>query len=344
MKAFQYSSRAQRIVFGTGTIQQIGKEIDALGVSSVLVLSTPDQRRLAEHVVHLLGARATGLFDRAVMHVPIETARAACAMAFELGADSVVAIGGGSTIGLAKAIALEMGLPVLAIPTTYAGSEMTAIYGLTDGGLKRTGTDVRVLPRTVIYDPVLTYSLPVAVSVTSGINALAHAVEGLYAHDRNPISDLMAREGIRALAAALPLLVTERDTAVLTRCNAGCYSLSELGQRNLWRIDSIPHLPLLAKVAGRIADGRVLEGSATQDAIRWTRGKKTSLNARCLPFPIQAGVTCAVASAIASMQFVAQGTFVSHWLRAYFFSWVAMLPVVIVAAPFIRWLANRITR
>src|SRR6516225_2194088 len=108
MKAFQYSSRAQRIVFGTGTIQQIGKEIDALGVSSVLVLSTPDQRRLAEHVVHLLGARATGLFDRAVMHVPIETARAACAMAFELGADSVVAIGGGSTIGLAKAIALEM--------------------------------------------------------------------------------------------------------------------------------------------------------------------------------------------------------------------------------------------
>ena len=128
------------------------------------------------------------------------------------------------------------------------------------------------------------------------------------------------------------------------RCNAGCYSLSELGQRNLWRIDSIPHLPLLAKVAGRIADGRVLEGSATQDAIRWTRGKKTSLNARCLPFPIQAGVTCAVASAIASMQFVAQGTFVSHWLGAYFFSWVAMLPVVIVAAPFIRWLANRITR
>ena len=120
MKAFQYSSRAQRIVFGTGTIQQIGKEIDALGVSSVLVLSTPDQRRLAEHVVHLLGARATGLFDRAVMHVPIETARAACEMAFELGADSVVAIGGGSTTGLAKAIAHEMGLPLpppLRLPT-----------------------------------------------------------------------------------------------------------------------------------------------------------------------------------------------------------------------------------
>nr|AGO04547.1 putative maleylacetate reductase [Cupriavidus pauculus] len=154
------------------------------------------------------------------MHVPVEAARAACAMAFELGADSVVAIGGGSTTGLAKAIALEMGLPVLAIPTTYAGSEMTAIYGLTDAGLKRTGIDVKVLPRIVIYDPELTYSLPVAVSVTSGINALAHAAEGLYAHDRNPISDLMATEGIRAIAAALPVLATERDTAMLHEARA----------------------------------------------------------------------------------------------------------------------------
>jgi len=220
MNAFQYSTRAQRIVFGAGTIRQVAKEIDTLGGSSVLVLSTPEQRPLAEQVVALLGARAIGIFDRAVMHVPVETARAACAMAFELGADSVVAIGGGSTTGLAKAIALEMSLPVLAIPTTYAGSEMTAIYGLTDAGLKRTGTDVRVLPRTVIYDPELTYTLPVAVSVTSGINALAHAAEGLYTHDRSPISDLMAKEGIRAIAAALPVLVTGRDMAALREARA----------------------------------------------------------------------------------------------------------------------------
>ncbi|CAG2158672.1 maleylacetate reductase [Cupriavidus numazuensis] len=220
MKAFQYSARAQRIVFGVGTIRQVGKEIDALGASSVLVLSTPEQRPLAEQVTDLLGDRAIGIFDRAVMHVPVETARAACAMAFELGADSVVAIGGGSTTGLAKAIALEMSLPVLAIPTTYAGSEMTTIYGLTDAGLKRTGTDVKVLPRTVIYDPQLTYSLPVAISVTSGINALAHAAEGLYAHDRSPISDLMAGEGIRAIAAALPMLVSERDPVALREARA----------------------------------------------------------------------------------------------------------------------------
>ncbi|TDF58429.1 maleylacetate reductase [Cupriavidus sp. L7L] len=220
MNAFQYSTRAQRIVFGAGKIRQVGQEIDVLGVSSVLVLSTPEQRPLAEQVVDLLGARAIGIFDRAVMHVPVETARAACAMAFELGADSVVAIGGGSTTGLAKAIALEMSLPVVAVPTTYAGSEMTAIYGLTEAGLKRTGTDVKVLPRIVIYDPELTYSLPVAVSVTSGINALAHAAEGLYAHDRNPISDLMATEGIRAIAAALPVLATEPDTAMLHEARA----------------------------------------------------------------------------------------------------------------------------
>lgn len=220
MNPFQYSARAQRVVFGAGTIAQVGKEIDTLGASSALVLSTPEQRPLAERVAGLLGARAIGIFDRAAMHVPVETARAACATAFELGADSVVAIGGGSTTGLAKAIALEMSLPVLAIPTTYAGSEMTAIYGLTDAGLKRTGTDAKVLPRTVIYDPELTYSLPVAVSVTSGINALAHAAEGLYAHDRNPVSDLMAKEGIRAIAAALPVLVSGRDTAALREARA----------------------------------------------------------------------------------------------------------------------------
>ena len=123
----------------------------------------------------MLGARAAGIFDRAVMHVPIETAREARAVAQQLGADCAVAIGGGSTTGLGKAIALDSGLPIVAIPTTYAGSEMTTIYGITEAGLKKTGRDARVLPRTVIYDPELTLSLPVALSITSGINAMAHA-------------------------------------------------------------------------------------------------------------------------------------------------------------------------
>jgi len=115
-----------------------------------------------------------------------------------------VAIGGGSTTGLGKAIALDSGLPILAIPTTYAGSEMTPIFGITEGALKKTGKDPRVLPRTVIYDPELTLTLPPALSVTSGMNAIAHAAEGLYAVDANPVMDLMAEEGIRALGRALP--------------------------------------------------------------------------------------------------------------------------------------------
>src|ERR1019366_9277121 len=164
------------------------------------------QEKEADEDARHLGSEAVGVFSRAVMHVPIETAREARETAKRLGADCCVAIGGGSTIGLGKAIALESGLPILAIPTTYAGSEMTPIFGITEGGLKRTGKDMRVLPRTVIYDPELTLTLPLPFTVTSGMNAMAHAAEGLYAKDGNPVMDLMAEEGIRAIAAALPIL------------------------------------------------------------------------------------------------------------------------------------------
>jgi maleylacetate reductase len=155
----------------------------------------------------MLGERCAGIFDRAVMHVPIETAREAREVARQLGADCAIAIGGGSTTGLGKAIALESSLPILAIPTTYAGSEMTPIYGITEAGLKKTGRDMRVLPKTVIYDPDLTVGLPVKLSVTSGINALAHAAEGLYSAEANPIMSMFAEEGIRALAQGLPQVV-----------------------------------------------------------------------------------------------------------------------------------------
>ncbi|WP_066709417.1 maleylacetate reductase [Curvibacter delicatus] len=209
MKNFVYTAQPARVVFGAGSLSQLAKEIDALGAKKALVLSTPEQRASAEMVAELLGPRAAGVFDRAVMHVPIETAREARELAKKLGADCAVAIGGGSTTGLGKAIALDSGLPILAIPTTYAGSEMTPIYGITEAGLKKTGRDLRVLPRTVIYDPELTLSLPVSLSVTSGINAIAHAAEGLYAVDSNPIMDLMAEEGIGAIGRALPAIKKE---------------------------------------------------------------------------------------------------------------------------------------
>lgn len=204
MKDFVYIGRPARVIFGAGSLRRLPEEVDRLGARKALVLSTPQQRAWAEQVAALLGARAAGVFDRAAMHVPIETAREARAEARRIGADCAVAIGGGSTIGLGKAIALESSLPVIAIPTTYAGSEMTSIYGITEAGLKRTGRADQVLPRTVLYDPELTLELPVAMSVTSGMNAIAHAAEGLYCATTNPIIELMAQEGIRALGRALP--------------------------------------------------------------------------------------------------------------------------------------------
>jgi maleylacetate reductase len=204
MKAFVYQGLPSRVVFGAGSLASLPAEMDTLGARRALVLCTPEQRDSAERVAALLGERAAGIFDRAVMHVPIETAREAREEARRLGADCAVAIGGGSTTGLGKAIALDSGLPIVAIPTTYAGSEMTPIYGITEAGLKKTGKDLRVLPRTVIYDPELSLTLPVGLSVTSGINAMAHAAEGLYSVEGNPVIDLMAEEGIAALGRALP--------------------------------------------------------------------------------------------------------------------------------------------
>ena len=207
MAPFTFQSRIPRVVFGTGSLAHLEREIDQLGAKRALVLSTPEQRASAEDIARRLGERCAGIFDRAVMHVPIETARSAREEASRLGADCAVAIGGGSTTGLGKAIALESSLPILAIPTTYAGSEMTPIWGITEAGIKKTGRDPRVLPRTVIYDPTLTLSLPVKLSITSAINAIAHAAEGLYAQDADPIHSLLAEEGIRALAAGLPKVV-----------------------------------------------------------------------------------------------------------------------------------------
>ncbi len=221
MKSFIYNGQAGRVIFGAGSLQHLGREIDVLGARKALVLSTPEQRASAQMVADLLGPRAAGVFDRAVMHVPIETAREARELARQLGADCAVAIGGGSTTGLGKAIALDSGLPILAIPTTYAGSEMTTVYGITEAGVKKTGKDVRVLPRTVIYDPELSLGLPVGMSVTSGINAIAHSAEGLYGVDSNPIMDLMAKEGISAIARALPAI--RRDPSDINARSAALY-------------------------------------------------------------------------------------------------------------------------
>jgi len=211
MRRFTYQALPARVIFGAGSLALLPEEIERLGASRALVLSTPEQRDQARMVADKIRERAAGIFDRAVMHVPIATAEAARDEARRLGADCCVAVGGGSTTGLAKAIALVSPLPILAVPTTYAGSEMTPIWGLTERGIKKTGRDPKVLPRTVIYDPSLTVTLPPMLSATSGMNAIAHCVEALYAQDANPIVSLMAEEGIRALAASLPAVVKRPD-------------------------------------------------------------------------------------------------------------------------------------
>jgi maleylacetate reductase len=221
---FVHQSLLTRVVFGAGSSARLGPELDRLGLARVLVLCTPGQEALGRRIADALGSRAAGVYPRARMHVPLEVATRAREAAAELGADGCVAVGGGSTIGLGKAIALEHGLPVVAVPTTYAGSEMTPIWGLTENGRKRTGRDPAVLPRTVVYDPELTLALPAPLSVTSGFNAVAHAVEGLYAPDASPITSIMAREGAQALLEALPLVaVTPTDLAARTRALYGAW-------------------------------------------------------------------------------------------------------------------------
>jgi maleylacetate reductase len=204
MTAFRYRVLSQRVLFGIGVRTRLPEEVEWLGVRRVLVLSTSRHRALAEDVARPLGERVAGLFDGVGTHVPHASVELARRAAEEVRADGTLAVGGGSTIGLGKALALELGLPQIAVPTTYSGSEMTPNWGVTREGIKRTGRDEGVQPRSVLYDPELTVELSPRVTATSGMNALAHCVEALYSVDQNPITSLIAEEGIRALAAALP--------------------------------------------------------------------------------------------------------------------------------------------
>lgn len=213
MKSFSYTGLPSRVIFGSGTLKSLGDEIKRLGCSRALVLSTPQQEGEARSLAAQIGPLAAGLYANATMHTPLAVTDSALAVAKELKADVTVALGGGSTTGLGKAIALRTDLPQIVIPTTYAGSEATPILGETKDGLKTTQRSMKVLPEVILYDVDLTLSLPVGLSVTSGMNAIAHAVEALYAHDANPVTSLMAEEAIRALAQALPVIVKDPKNA-----------------------------------------------------------------------------------------------------------------------------------
>jgi maleylacetate reductase len=188
------------------------------------LVTTAGRARHADAVRNLLGGRLAGAFTDARPHVPAELVPEAVAAARAAKADACLTLGGGSAVGLGKAIARETGLPLAAIPTTYAGSEMTSIWGTTVGREKQTGRDARVAPRLVLYDPELTYDLPADVSAASGMNAMAHAVEALYAPDASPISTPLAEDAIRYLARSLPRVVrAPRDPEPRAEALAGAH-------------------------------------------------------------------------------------------------------------------------
>ena len=206
MITFVHDLPAQRVVFAPGAVVRVADEAARLGLNRALVIATPGSgARLGGRLVEILGARAAGLHAQASLHVPKPVAEAGVAAA--RGADGLVAAGGGAAIGLAKIIARDLGLPILAVPTTYSGSEATAIWGMSEGERKFTGKDVRVLPRTIVYDPELTLALPAAVSAASGMNGIAHCVEALWVGDRTPFLMALASDAARRFAVHLPRVV-----------------------------------------------------------------------------------------------------------------------------------------
>ena len=206
--SFIHDSPPQRVVFGAGRIASIADETARLGISRALVIATPGSgARLGARVAGWLGARSAGLHAPAVVHVPRAVAEAGLAAAKAARADGLIAAGGGSAIGLAKIIARDTALPIVALPTTYSGSEATPIWGTSEGERKTTGRDIKVVPRTVIYDSELTLDLPAPVTAASAMNAIAHCVEGLWVPERTPVTVAYATEAMRRFGAHLPRAV-----------------------------------------------------------------------------------------------------------------------------------------
>lgn len=224
LQPFTFGGLRPRVVFGWGTLDRVSDELNRLGRRRALILTGPRQSTEAEQLAARLGAAAVGVLAEAAMHTPLEFTERALAKFRDAEADSVISLGGGSTTGLGKAIALRTGADQIVIPTTYAGSEMTDILGETAGGEKTTRRDPAILPETVIYDVSLTLGLPLKLSVTSGLNALAHAAEALYATDGNPVISLLAAEAVQALVAALPAVVrSPRDGQARTGALYGAW-------------------------------------------------------------------------------------------------------------------------
>lgn len=204
----------RRVVFGEGASARLSQDLTEAGFHKVFVLTTRGRASAVAGITATLGDSLVGTFSEAIEHAPIDVTDKAERELRNADADVIVAIGGGSPIGLGKALVLRTGLPLVAIPTTYSGSEMTSIYGETNAAGKTTGRDARVAPRIIIYDPDLTLDLPVEVSATSGVNAIAHGVESLYAPNATTTSDEHAEQAISLLASSLPRIMANPSNAI----------------------------------------------------------------------------------------------------------------------------------
>ncbi|HWJ08738.1 MAG TPA: maleylacetate reductase [Nocardioides sp.] len=215
---------ASRVLLGAGSRHRISEEVERLGATRVLVVATGSARAAGDEAVAALGDRAVARFDGAVVHTPVAVTDDATAVAEGAAADAVVTIGGGSAIGLGKALVARTGIAHLALPTTYAGSEVTPVLGETADGVKRTRRDPALLPATVVYDVELTLQMPAGLTLTSAVNALAHAVEALWAPDATPVSDALATEACGLLLPALPgVLARPEDVAGRTALQQGAW-------------------------------------------------------------------------------------------------------------------------
>ncbi|HEU0000985.1 MAG TPA: iron-containing alcohol dehydrogenase [Ktedonobacteraceae bacterium] len=235
MREFRYTSYAGEIIFGQGSIVRLGEAVDRFAWRRLMLCSTGSLRRNGSIalVEKVLGERLVVTYEHVQPHVPDFQVAEAVNFALEHEADAIIGLGGGSPIGMAKAVSFALEerrvgksakasvpteqplVPVIALPTTYAGSEMTPIYGIThhngETTRKVTVTDVRVAPKLVMYDPLLTLNLPPAMTASTGVNALAHCIEALYSITRNPLSTAAASAGVRIIFNALPRCFARGD-------------------------------------------------------------------------------------------------------------------------------------
>ena len=321
---FRYRQERAVVVFGAGTSDHLAEHVDELHPQRVIVVHGATGAGVARRLAGAFGTERTALFGDIAEHVPAKRAERAVALARTFAADTVVAIGGGSAIGFAKIVARETAAQIAAVPTTYSGSEVTPVWGITADGVKSTGRDAAVMPRLVVYDPLLTLSLPGRASAASGMNAMAHAVDALYAADASPLVATIAVQALTALAAALPAIAVRPDD--LEARTQACYGahlaglvLSSTGMALHHRMCHVlggrfalphaethavllPHSVAFNETAAPAANARIaaaVRGTVAATAI-WDLERRLDLPASLAELGLHAGDIASAASDVAS--------------------------------------------